>query len=61
MADLITRQQLQSFGLNASIISAAVVVAAGFYVYKVYLETELVNLQIKKLKKELNILDTSGK
>jgi hypothetical protein len=44
----------KQLGFSAAIITTVVIVIGIHYVYKSYLDTTLTNLQIKKIKRELN-------
>ncbi len=53
MNPLDVKALLKTVGVSSWMITGAIVVAAGFYVYKTFLETTQLKLEIKLLKKEV--------
>lgn len=52
---MLTKAQLQAIGISASVMGGVLIIAAGFYMYRSFLETQKLTLEIKQLKKELKI------
>jgi hypothetical protein len=50
---MLTKNDLKAIGISASIMGVVLVVAAGFYMYRNFLETQKLRLEIKQIKKDL--------
>ena len=49
----ITQDVLKTTRASARVVAVVVIIGAAFFMYKTYLETKLVRLQIKELEKEI--------
>ena len=50
---MLSKNELKAIGISASIMGAVLIVAAGFYMYRNFLETQKLTLEIKQLKKDI--------
>ncbi len=53
METALSKEFLSKLGVGASIVTAVFVLGGAFFIYRTYLETTLVKLQIEQLEKEL--------
>ncbi len=54
METALSKEFLSKLGVGASIVTAVFVLGGAFFIYRTYLETTLVKLQIEQLEKELS-------